>query len=91
MIKGALKSLRQFLAIESPFKMMKNAFSFSRYLNFCLHFLLMQKKRLHKKEKVNLKIYDVTAWLTNNYNTHNAQYRKKQRQPGNETWSVNRI
>ena len=29
-------------------------------------------------------------WLINNYNTHNAQYRKKQRQPGNETWSVNR-
>ena len=43
------------------------------------------------KDKVNFKIYDVTTWLTNNYNTHIAQYLAKQRQPGNETWSINRI
>ena len=27
-----------------------------------------------KKSLVNFKIHDVTIWLTNNYNTHNAQY-----------------
>ena len=44
----------------------------------------MQKKRLDKKDKVNIKIYDVTAWLTNHYNTYITQYLKKQRQPDNE-------
>ena len=46
--KGALSGLRQFLVIESPLRMMKNAFdspqklfSFSRYLSFCLDFLVM--------------------------------------------------
>ena len=38
-------------------------FLFSRYLNFCLEFLFVQKKQLDKKD-VNFKIYDVTAWLT---------------------------
>ena len=45
---GALSGLRQFLATESPLKMMKNAFfspqklfSFPRYLRFCLDFLVM--------------------------------------------------
>ena len=42
-------------------------FSFSRYSNFCLDFLVLQKKRLHQKDKVNFKIYDITTWLTNNY------------------------
>ena len=44
--KDALSSLRQFLAIDDPLKMMKNPFyfilklfSFSSYLNFCLEFL----------------------------------------------------
>ena len=43
--KGAFPGLRQFLATESPLKMMKNnfispqkLFSFSRYLNICLEF-----------------------------------------------------
>ena len=44
--------------------MMKNAFYF---------FL----KALLKKDKVNFKIYDVTTWLTNNFNTHIDQYFKK--------------
>ena len=46
-LKSALSGLRQFLAIESPLKMIKNAVisllkltSFSRYLNFCLEFLV---------------------------------------------------
>ena len=40
---------------------------------------------------VNLKIYDVTNWLTNNYNTHIVQYLTKKWQPDNEIWSVGRI
>ena len=39
---------------------------------------------------VNFKIYDVTTWLTNNCNTHIAQYLTKERQSDNEIWSVNR-
>ena len=61
--------------------------SFSRYLNFCVDFLAMQKKRFDQKDKVNFKIYDVTAWLTNSYITHMAQYFTKQKQPDNEIWS----
>ena len=34
-------------------------------------------KRFDKKEKVIFKFYDVTAWLTNNCNTHIAQYLEK--------------
>ena len=34
-------------------------------------------KRLYKKDKVNFKFYDATAWLTNNLNTHIAQYFEK--------------
>ena len=32
------------------------------------------EKWLDKKDKINFEIYDVTAWLTKNYNTHIAQY-----------------
>ena len=40
-------------------------FSFSRYLSFCLDFLVMYQNSLIKKIcKVNFKFYDVTAWLT---------------------------
>ena len=34
-------------------------------------------KRLDKKDKLNFKFYDITAWLTNNRNTHIAQYFEK--------------
>ena len=34
------------------------------------------EKRLDSKNKINFKIYDVTAWLTNNCNTHIYQYLK---------------
>ena len=37
----------------------------------------MQKKWLDLKEKFNFKFYDLTALLTNNYNTHIAQYLEK--------------
>ena len=63
---------------------MKNAnispsklFSFLRYFSFCHNFFVMQKKRLNQKNKVNLKIHDVTACITNNCNTNIAQYLKK--------------
>ena len=36
-----------------------------------------RSKQLDKKDKVNFKFYDVTAWLTNNFNTHIAQYLEK--------------
>ena len=34
-------------------------------------------KRRDKKDQVNFKFYDVTAWLTNGCNTHIAQYLDK--------------
>ena len=52
-------------------------FSFSRYLSFCLVFFGHLAKRLDQKDKVNFKFYDATAWLTNNCNTHIAQYLEK--------------
>ena len=45
-------------------------------------------KRLHQKAKFRLKTYDVTDWITHNYNTHISQYLTKQRQSFNEIWSV---
>ena len=64
--------------------MMKIAFHFilkalfvRKIFNFVLTFCLFTKKRLHYKDKVNFKIYDVTTWLTNKYNTHIAQYLMK--------------
>ena len=49
--------------------MMKNAFylphelsSFSRYLDFCLGFLVTFEKQPDEKDQVNFKIYDVTNW-----------------------------
>ena len=55
-LKGKLSGLRQFLTTENPLKMMKNAFispqklfSSSRYLSFCLDFLVMYQNVLIKK------------------------------------------
>ena len=80
-IKRAVSGLRQFLATESSLKWRKiisispqKLFSFSRYLSFYLDFLVMYRKGLIKKIKVNFKFYDVTAWLTSSFNTHIAQY-----------------
>ena len=46
------------------------------------------ERNLDKKAMVNFKIHDVTVWTTNNYNTHIAQYLKKQKHIDNEIWSV---
>ena len=71
---------------KSPIKIMKSAFSFMINTFFVckiIKFLSWLKKcdhvgkRLAKKAKVNLIIYDVTDYTTNNYNTHIAQYLKK--------------
>ena len=35
------------------------------------------EKRLDKKVIINFKIYDITYWEINNYDTHIAQYLKK--------------
>ena len=83
-IKGALSDLRQFLAIESPLKMMKNTFDFISKLFFFLKIFKILSwlfghvaKGLYKKNNVNFKIYEVTAWLTNNRYTHIAKYFEK--------------
>ena len=59
--------------IESPSKMMKNAYFILKTLFvlkifICDAFLVMLKKRLDQKDKFNFKTHDVTTWLTNNYN-----------------------
>ena len=84
-IKGALASLTQILETQSPLKMMKNAFFFTfkalllfmifKILNCCFECLVIKTTWL--KDKANFNFYDVTAWLTNNYNTHIDQYLKK--------------
>ena len=61
--KGALPDLKQFLATESPLKMMKN--NKEDRVNPIF---------LDKKDRANFKLYDLTAWLTNNSNTHIVQY-----------------
>ena len=83
-IKVALSSLRQFLAAESPFKMMKSAFYFMLKALFVLKIFKFLSwlfdhvaKLLDKKDKVNFKFYDVTTCLTNNCNSHIAQYLEK--------------
>ena len=50
---------------------------------FCLDFLVMQKKQLNQKDQVIFEIYDITAWVKNNCNTHIAQY---SRIKNNQTW-----
>ena len=70
--KGVLSGLRQFLATESPLKMMKNIFYFTskalcvlKIFKFLSWLFGHVAKWLDKKDKVNLKLYGVTAWLTN--------------------------
>ena len=81
-VKGALSGLREFLETESPLKIMEKAFYFALKALFVLKIFLSclcrhVEKRLDQKDEVNFKIYDVTAWETNNCNTHIAQYLKK--------------
>ena len=55
-LKDPLSGLREFLTIESPLKLMENAFispqklfSFSRNLDFCLDYSVMQQNNLIRK------------------------------------------
>ena len=64
--------------------MIKNALYFTSKALFVLKILKFLcwlfdhvAKRLDKKDKVHLKFYEVTIWLTNNGNTHIAQYLDK--------------
>ena len=75
----ALSDLRQFLAIESPLKMMKNAFYFSSNTLFVLKIFkflsrLFGHVGLDWKGTINFEIRHITARLTNNCNTHIVQY-----------------
>ena len=54
------------------FVSLQKLFSFSSYLNFCLCVLVKQKKQLYKK-KVDFKIYVVTIWKINIFNTNISQ------------------
>ena len=88
-----LSSLRQFQTIEVPLKMKKNAFYFMLKAYFVLEIFKFfsrlfgyTKTWLDEKAKVNFKIYDVTGWTTNNYNTLIAKYLRKERQSSNEIW-----
>ena len=83
-VKGTLSGLRQILVAKSPFKMMKNAFYFTLKAIFILEifkflFWLFGHvgKRLDKKPKINSKIYDVTNWVTDSYDTYIARYLKE--------------
>ena len=60
-------------------------FSFSRYLNFCLDFLVKQKKRLDWKEEANFKICDVATWLINNCNLNKNILLNISRSKSNQT------
>ena len=89
-IKGALSGLKQSLSTKSPLKMMENAFHFTLTTLFVLKMFKFLswlfrhvEKWLDSKDKVNFKIYDITTWLTNNWNTQIDQYFKKNRQSGN--------
>ena len=68
--------------------MVKNIFYFilNTFVSVKIFLFGFVGKQLHRKAKVNFKIYDTTDWETNNHNTHIAQYLKKERQSGNETW-----
>ena len=86
-VKDALVSLIRFLKTESPLKIMKNAFYVTLKILFvlkvfkCLSLLFDHVgKRLDWKDKVDFKIDEIVAWLTNNCNAHIAQYFKKSSQ-----------
>ena len=64
--------------------MMKNSFNFTlkalfvvKIFKFSLWRFVHVEERLDEKDKVNFKIYYVTAWLKSNSNTHITQYFKK--------------
>ena len=64
--------------------MIKNAYNFFlkallvlKIFKFLFLFFVHVEKRLDSKYDIDFKIYDVTTWETNKWNTHIAQYLKK--------------
>ena len=68
---------------EKCFFFMSKALSVFKIFKFLFRLFAHIGKRLDKKVKVNLKIYDVTDWKPKNFNRHISQYLKKYRQAGN--------
>ena len=69
---------------ESPFKMMflfssEQLFSFLICLHFCPDFDGYVGNRFDKKDKVNMKVYEVKNWNANNYTKQITRYLKKYR------------
>ena len=65
-----------------------------KIFKFLFDFLVMYKKWLDYKDKVNFEIYDITAWLANNNNAlidYWLYALMNESQPDNENWSVNSI
>ena len=61
--------------IETPVKLMENTIYFILKALFVLKiFTFLSMKKGLIRNKVNFKIYDVTTWITSNYNTHIAKY-----------------
>ena len=94
LLKDTLSGLRRFLANESPLKVMKIVFYFiikALYVLKIVRFLSwifgQVEKLFDQKDQVDLKIYDVTTWETNNYNTHRGiEYTQNiSRSKGNQT------
>ena len=77
--------------MKDAFYFMFKALSALEIFKFLSRRFVYVGKRLDKKVMVNFKIYDVTDWITDNYNAHIIQYLKNLNQLGNETWSVNKI
>ena len=87
-VESPPSGLTQFLTTVGPLKMLKNASYFMWKALFVLKIFTFfswifgySGKQLDKKAKINFKIYDVTDWGTNKYNT----------QSGSETLSFNKI
>ena len=56
---------------------MLKAFFILKILSFLSWLFAYVEKLLDTQGKASFKMYDVTGWTTNNYNTHSAQYLKK--------------
>ena len=54
-----------------------NAFFIFKIFKFLSWLFGHVEKQLDQKDKVNFKIYEFTAWLTNKCNTHITQYLQK--------------
>ena len=76
--------------MKNAFYFILEAFLFSRYLIVLPDIFSHERTRLGRKAKVYFKIYDITNWEKDNFNTHIAQWLKK-RQSDNEIWSGFRI